>query len=117
MLQSQHLYSAKKICVEKTTVICCKEKQYMLINFSYASIHFKLDLKETYSEGLLMYKKCCLYAFQNTISKLLDYKPQCFLLGKEYYYKKTLLPKKEFIGYVLIDEKLKFKFRLIYRVT
>ena len=90
--------------------IYVKEKQYMLINFSYASIHFKLDLKETYSEGLLMYKKCCLYAFQTTILKLLNYKPQCFLLGKEYYYKKTLLPKKEFIGYVLIDEKLKFKF-------
>ena len=90
--------------------IYVNKHQYMLINISYSSINFKMDLKETYSDGILMYKKCCLYAFQRCISEILNYKPACFLLGKEYYYKKTQLPREEFIGLVLFDEKIRNKY-------
>ena len=50
--------------------IYVNKHQYMLINISYSSINFKMDLKETYSDGILMYKKCCLYAFQRCISEI-----------------------------------------------
>jgi len=90
--------------------ILCNPGDYLLITISYASVHFKLDLKETISDGILMYKKCCLYSFQLAMNKLLNYNPQCFILGKEYYYKNTLLPKKEFIGYLKIDSGIRNKY-------
>ena len=88
--------------------------QYMLINISYSSINFKIDLKETYSDGILMYKKCCLYSFQKCMEKIINYNAKCFILGREYYYKKIQLPREEFIGFVLFDNKIKNKYRSAY---
>lgn len=90
--------------------IYVNDNQYMLISISYSSLNFKMDLRETYSDGVLMYKKCCLYSFQKAIEKIVNYKPKCFILGKEYYYKKTQLPREEFIGLVLFDDKIKNKY-------
>ena len=92
-------------------LLCNHDKEYILINISYSSIHFKMDLKESINDGILPYKKCCLYAFQLAISNIIKYKPTCLILGKEYYYKKTLLTKKEFISHVIIDDKIKTKYQ------
>ena len=48
--------------------LLCLKNDYLLINLTFASLHFKMDLKETYSDGVLMYKKCCLYSFQKSLS-------------------------------------------------
>ncbi len=90
--------------------ILCKEDDYLLINISYASLHFKMDLKDVINEGLILYKKCELYAFREIFNEWIRKKCQCFIISKEYYYKKTLLPKKEFICKVSIDENIKLIF-------
>ena len=52
------------------------------------------------NDSLIKYKKCNLYAFMKVFEELFSVKPPMFLMGKEYYYKRTQLPKNEFIGYV-----------------
>ena len=37
--------------------LLCKDDDYMLINLSYSSINFKMDLKESQNDGILLYKK------------------------------------------------------------
>ena len=83
-----------------------KKAGYFLINICYSTLHFRLDLKTIANEGLSLYNKCNLYAFQRALAKVIGKKYPCFLLGKEYYYKKVLLPKKEFIGYIQFDESI-----------
>lgn len=90
--------------------LICKRDNYLLINISYATLHFKMDLKDINNNGLLLYKKCNLYAFRKAFYQLKEYKPACFILGKEYYYKKTLLPKNDFICYVTFSSIIKKKF-------
>ena len=85
---------------------CENDKSYLLINICYNTFHFKIDLKEVQSENYIFYKKCHIYAFQKVFYELTSYKPITLLLGKEYYYKNTLLSKKEFIGKVTINDKI-----------
>ncbi|MBD62909.1 MAG: hypothetical protein CMD68_02380 [Gammaproteobacteria bacterium] len=87
--------------------LLCRKNDYLLINLTYASLHFKMDLKDVNNDGLIPYKKCSLYAFQEKFFELSGEKCHCFLMGKDYYYKKTLLPKKEFICKVSFDENIK----------
>ena len=87
--------------------LLCKEKDYLLINTSYSSLKFKIDLKEIVNDGLIKYKKCNLYAFMKVFDELFYVKPPMFLMGKGYNYKKTQLPKNEFIGYVSRDNEIK----------
>tara|TARA_B100000575_G_C23140812_1_gene663807 strand:+ start:3723 stop:5357 length:1635 start_codon:yes stop_codon:yes gene_type:complete len=84
-----------------------RKNDYLLINLTYSSLHFKMDLKDVNNDGLILYKKCSLYAFQEIFFELSGEKCHCFLMGKDYYYKKTLLPKKEFICKVLLDDNIK----------
>lgn len=93
--------SVKNICFDSI-----KDNDYILIDISYSTINFKIDKKECLNEGILLYKKCTLYAFQKALEKILDYKSLCFIIGKEYYYKKTRLPKKEYISQVNITNKI-----------
>ena len=58
------------------------------------------------NDGLILYKKCKLYSFQEIFFKLSGEKCHCFLMGKDYYYKKTLLPKKEFICKISFDQSI-----------
>lgn len=95
--------------------LLCKKNDYLLINLSYSSINFKMDLKESQNDGVLLYKKCCIYAFQLAINEIINYKPFSFILGKDYYYKKTLLPKKEFISLIHFDDKIKQKYSNAYQ--
>ena len=87
--------------------LLCRKNDYLLINLTYSSLHFKMDLKDVNNDGLIPYKKCSLYAFQEKFFELSGEKCHCFLMGKDYYYKKTLLPKKEFICKVSFDENIK----------
>ena len=86
--------------------ILCKDKDYLLINTSYSTLHFKVDLKDVSNEGVLFYKKCKLFSFREVFYELTDNISHCFILGKDYYYKKTLLPNDEFIAKVNINENL-----------
>ena len=95
--------------------LLCKDDDYMLINLSYSSINFKMDLKESQNDGILLYKKCCTYAFQCAIQEIIDYRPHCFIIGKDYYYKKIHLPKEDFISQILFDDKIINKYNNAYR--
>ena len=95
--------------------LLCKNSQYMLINTSYSSLKFKIDLKDIMNDGLIRYKKCNLYAFMKVFQELFNEKPPMFIMGKEYYYKKTLLPKSDFIGYVLSNKDTKDSFNNAYQ--
>ena len=86
--------------------LLCRRSDYLLINISYASLHFKMDLKDVNNDGLTLYKKCSLYAFREVFFELSGQKAHCFLLGKEYYYKKTVLPKKEFICHITFEKHI-----------
>ena len=83
-----------------------KKDDYLLINFTYSTLHFKIDLKDVVNEPLIIYKKCGLYAFRNALHEISKKQYKCFLLGKEYTYKNTLLPKKEFICKPELDENI-----------
>ena len=89
-------------------------QNYILINISYASIHFKSDLKECLNKGIIPYKKCMLYLFSQAIKEILKYSPKCFILGKEYYYKKTKLSNDEFISNIIINDQLRKKYKDSY---
>ena len=91
------------------------KNKYILINLSYSTLNLRNDLQECLNEGVLPYKKCVLYGFSQCIEKLLGYTPKSFIIGKEYYYKKTQLPKDEFISFVKYDEKTIHKFRKAYQ--
>jgi hypothetical protein len=88
---------------------------YLLINVSYSSLHFKLDLKAILNDGNILYKKCSLYAFRESLFRLTGHKYPCFLLGKEYYYQKTHLPKDKFIGYIYFDETITKPYKKAYQ--
>lgn len=83
--------------------------EYILIDISYSTINLKSDKKECLNEGILLYKKCSLYAFQQALKDEIKYNAKSFILGKEYYYKKTRLPKKEYISEVCFTNKIKEK--------
>jgi hypothetical protein len=86
---------------------CKNDDDYLLIDICYSSLHFNIDLKDVNNDNMVFYKKCSIYAFQRVFYELSGIKPRCFLLGKEYFYKNTLLPKKEFIAKIDINEKIK----------
>ena len=86
---------------------CKNDENYLLIDICYSSLHFNIDLKDVNNDNMVFYKKCSIYAFQRVFYELSGIKPRCFLLGKEYFYKNTLLPKKEFIAKIDINEKIK----------
>ncbi len=88
---------------------------YLLINVSYSSLHFKIDLKTILNDGNILYKKCSLYAFREALFSLTSHKYPCFLLGKEYYYQKTHLPKDNFIGYIYFDETITEPYKKAYQ--
>jgi len=81
-----------------------KNNDYLLINFTYSTLQFKIDLKDVVNDPLIVYKKCGLYAFRNALHDICGIQYKCFLLGKEYLYKKTHLSKKEFICKPELDE-------------
>jgi len=115
MIRLDHFHSIFPLIKNIPFSLLCNKDDYILINISYSTINFKLDLKECLNEGILLYKKCCLYAFQTALTEILNYKPECFILGKDYYYKKTLLPKKEFISHVKFDDKIIEKLKQSYQ--
>ena len=90
-------------------------KDYFLINICYSTLHFRMDLKTIANDGMTLYKKCKLYSFQKSLNQELNQKFPCFLLGKEYYYKKILLPKNKFIGHINFDENIKEIFYNSYK--
>ena len=83
---------------------CKTDTDYLLIDLCYNTFHFKIDLKEIQNESYIFYRKCHIYAFYEVFYELTDNKAIPLLMGKEYYYKNTLLPKKEFIAKVTVDE-------------
>ena len=88
--------------------------KYILIDISYSTVNFKSDKKECLNEGILLYKKCSLYAFQLALEEEINYYARSFIIGKEYYYKKTRLPKKEYISEVIYTTKIKEKLEESY---
>lgn len=83
------------------------EKDYLLIDICYHTLHFKINLKDVQNDDNIFYKKCNMYSFQEVFFELSGKITKCFLLGKEYYYKKILLPKKEFISEISFNENIK----------
>lgn len=88
--------------------------KYILIDISYSTVNFKSDKKECLNDGILLYKKCSLYAFQLALEEEINYYARSFIIGKEYYYKKTRLPKKEYISEVIYTTKIKQKLEESY---
>jgi len=86
--------------------LLCRKDDYLLINVSYSTLHFKMDLKDVSNDDTILYKKCSLYAFRDALHDIVGQRFHSFLLGKEYYYKKTLLPKKEFICHISFDKNI-----------
>ena len=65
---------------------------------------FKLiELNKKYRDGLEFISSSL---FKEVFYELTGNICECFLLGKDYYYKKTLLPNDEFIAHVNINNKL-----------
>jgi len=89
-------------------------EKYILIDISYSTVNFKSDKKECLNEGIILYKKCSLYAFQLALEEEINYYARSFIIGKEYYYKKTRLPKKEYISEVIYTAKIKEKLEESY---
>jgi len=77
--------------------LLCENDDYLLIVLTYNTLEFKIDLKDVVNEPLTVYKKCKLYAFRNALHDFCGKQYKSFIIGKEYSYKKTILPKKEFI--------------------
>lgn len=90
-------------------------EKYILIDISYSTVNFKSDKKECLNEGIILYKKCSLYAFQLALEEEINYYARSFIIGKEYYYKKTRLPKKEYITEVTFTNKIKEKLEESYQ--
>lgn len=86
-------------------------ENYICINLSYSTVHFKIDLQDIQNDNLILYKKCQLYLCSLAIEELIHKKPKCFILGKEYYFKRNLLDKNIFIGCILINECIKKKIK------
>tara|TARA_B100002051_G_scaffold276625_1_gene326214 strand:- start:2074 stop:3702 length:1629 start_codon:yes stop_codon:yes gene_type:complete len=84
-------------------------QKYVCIDLSYSTVHFKIDLQDIQNDNLILYKKCNLYLCSLAIEELIHIKPTCFIIAKEYYYKKNLLDKNNFIGCILINEIIKTK--------
>ena len=95
-------------------VLDFKSEKYILIDISYSTVNFKSDKKECLNDGILLYKKCSLYAFQLALEEEINYYARSFIIGKEYYYKKTRLPKKEYISEVIYTTKIKQKLEESY---
>tara|TARA_Y100001958_G_scaffold102256_1_gene71110 strand:- start:2265 stop:3893 length:1629 start_codon:yes stop_codon:yes gene_type:complete len=85
---------------------CKNDNDYLLIDICYSTLHFKIDLKDVQNEGIIFYKKCKLFSFREVFYELSGQHCECFMLGKEYFYKNTLLPKKEFIAKIEYNEKI-----------
>lgn len=83
--------------------------KYVCINLSYSTVHFKIDLQDIQNDNLILYKKCQLYLCLLAIEELTDTKPKCFILAKEYYFKRNLLDKNNFIGCILFNDCIKQK--------
>lgn len=90
------------------------KNKYIIINLSFSSLNLKSDLKECLDEGYIPYKKCLLFSFSQCFSRYFGYEPEKFIIGKEYYYKKTQLSKDEFISHVITNEKTTLKFIRAY---
>ena len=88
-----------------------KKNDYLLINISYSTVNFNIDLKNIHNDNLIFYKKCKLYSFQKIFNQYTKYKSYNFIMAKEYKYKNILLSKKEFIGFVSINDKIKYKIK------
>ena len=91
------------------------KNKYILINLSYSTLNLKNDLKDCLNDGIIPYKKCVLYGFSKCIEKLVGYNPHSFIIGKDYYYKKTQLPKDEFISFIKHDTATINKFSNAYQ--
>jgi len=79
---------------------------YILINLSYSVLHFRKNKTEVYNDELIFFKKCSLMCFYECFRDLVNVPVHSFLLGKEYYYQKQLLPKKTHIGHVLFTDEM-----------
>lgn len=84
----------------------CTDDDYMLIDLSFANLHFNVDLKDVNNDGIILYKKCKLYAFREVFYELTGNKCHCFIMSKNYYFKNNLLPTNEFISKVKINEMI-----------
>lgn len=86
---------------------------YCIINIVYPTLHFKKDKTEVNTTENNLYKKCELVCFDLALKNITQRNTECFLWGKEYYYKKELLPKHKYISQ-LLDKN---KFRKILQST
>lgn len=83
-----------------------KRDDYLLINLTYSTVNFSIDLKNINNDNLIFYKKCKLYEFQKIFNQYTNDNSKCFIMAKEYKYKNIILEKKDFIGYITKDEKI-----------
>jgi hypothetical protein len=86
-------------------------EKYLCINLSFSTVHFKIDLQDIQNDNLILYKKCQLYLCSRAIKEINHSTPLNFIFAKEYYYKKKLLDKNNFIGCILIDKAIKQKIK------
>jgi hypothetical protein len=80
---------------------------YLLIQVSYSSLHFRKDKMNLQNDEMILYKKCSLLCFYECFQELVTKPIYSFILGKEYYYQKELLPKSTYIGNVSFPSEMK----------
>ena len=62
-----------------------KRDDYLLINLTYSTVNFNIDLKNINNDNLIFYKKCKLYEFQKIFNQYTKYQSKCFIMANIEY--------------------------------
>ena len=86
-----------------------KSSDYLIINIIPETVHFKSDGKTLQKNDIININECCLYVFNSALKKYIYRCEYGFIFAKGYKHKNILLEKKENIGFVQFNDKIRWK--------